>query len=172
MNGLVLGNVIGLIGSGVMILTGLVKTKRQILIWQNVQFALMTVSNLILGAATGAVSNLLSIIRNFVCLKTEFTLPLKLLFLTVQGGLTVMLNRAGAVGWIPFIAVVLYNFVLSSKSEVRIKLVIVVCQAMWAFYDLYFRNYTTCAFDVFTMISNLAGIWMIRREAGKAGRAE
>lgn len=164
MNNLLLGNIIGLLGSLFMIAIGFIKKKRNILIAQTVQFVLMAASNLLLGAVTGTISNGVSIVRNIVCCSTAFTLPLKILFLSVQGILSIVFNQSGWIGWLPFVAVLIYTWFLDTKSEITLKRSIIVCQILWTVFDLYFKNYTTCAFDVFTMVSNFIGILMIRRD--------
>ena len=168
MNAVLWGNIAAFLGSGAMAAAGFVKSRRATLLWQNAQFALLAVSNLLLGAATGAVSDGLSIARNTVCLKVPFTRPLQLTFLLAQAGMTVWLNRAGLIGWIPFLAAAVYTVSLGGQDELRLKKGLAVYLALWAVYNLCFRNYTGFAADLFSIGSCAAGIRRIRKSRENA----
>ena len=53
MNIIVIGNIVAFIGAILMVLVGFIKTKRNILIAQNIQFLIMGLGNLILGGVSG-----------------------------------------------------------------------------------------------------------------------
>lgn len=163
MDRVLLGNIVSFVGSVIMILTGLLKNKKQLLTVQVVMFAFFSAGNLILGAVTGAITNGISIVRNLVTLCTEFTLPLKAGFAAIQIVLCAIFNRDGLIGWLPVVAVCLYTWSLSSRSIRTIKLVIIVTQMIWLAYDLSYRNYSASLFDAFTALSNVVGIRMLVR---------
>ena len=73
---LFIGNAICLVGACLMVLTGLIKKKEHVLLTQCAQFGIMGVGNLVLGGVSGLISNLVSILRNVICLKFKFTIPL------------------------------------------------------------------------------------------------
>ena len=79
----IIANVISLIGSLMMVGTGLIKRKRNVLIVQSAQFVVMGVSNLMLGGITGCITNALSLIRNFVTMRSRLTMPVKLVFIAI-----------------------------------------------------------------------------------------
>ena len=81
MNPILLGNLISFAGAFLMVVIGLIKRKEKVLAVQCVQFSLMGIGNLVLGGVTGALSNLISLIRNLVCYRTGVTVPLKLIFI-------------------------------------------------------------------------------------------
>ena len=80
MNLILIGNIVALAGAAVMVASGFIKNRKNVLIAQCGQFAIMGVSNLILGGVTGMISNVVSILRNIICLKREFTIPLKIFY--------------------------------------------------------------------------------------------
>ena len=170
MNIVIIGNIVSFIGSLIMISVGLMKTKRQILIMQNLQFAVMTASNLILGGVTGALSNVVGIVRNIVSSRVCFSTRWKLLFIAIQGILTIVVNKAGLLGWFPFIAAAAFTWFLDTRNERVLKGAIIFGELLWIVYDLSNRNYAGLVFDVITVFSNIAGIILITRDVRLADR--
>ena len=162
MNLVILGNIVMLAGSSLMVTVGFLKSKRQILTVQCVQCIIQGAANLLLGAASGAVAGVLSVARNLICLKREFTLGYKLVFIAIQAALTLLFNAMGFVGWMPFFATAIFIWMLDTKDERKLKLSIIVGQIMWTLFDWQAMNFVGVAFDVFTIISNAAGIYMLR----------
>lgn len=163
----VIGNVVSLIGALFMIAIGFLKRKRHILVAQCFQFGIMGAGQWILGGITGVISNLVSIIRNLVCVWLPFRLPLKLVFMVIQVLMTLAVKPVGVVAWFPTVAACLYTWFLDTKKETLLKIVIIVCQLLWIAYDASIQNYSALIFDVFTVFSNLAGIFMIQKSAKK-----
>ncbi len=63
---LIIGNVIGLIGSIVMVIGGNIKNKNKALTTQTIQLIILGISNVILGSISGLIINLISVIRNIL----------------------------------------------------------------------------------------------------------
>lgn len=70
---IVIANVIDFIAPMVQNYSGTVKDKGKLLLWQILQLGMQTVSMVLLGAIPGAISNVLSCIRNYLCYKNIFT---------------------------------------------------------------------------------------------------
>lgn len=165
MNLTLLGNMVSLIGAFVMIAIGFVKKKNQILWLQCVQFGIMGFGNLLLGGITGVISNGVCIVRNLLSLKVPFTMPWKLLFIGIQGVLSLQFNQAGLVGWLPFAAACVFTFCLDTRNETVLKVVIIVGQAFWGIYDASMSNYTAMVFDILAILTN--GISIYSMKTGK-----
>lgn len=162
-NRIVLGNIVAFIGAIIMVLIGLIKTKKRILLAQSIQFAVMGIGNLILGGVSGFVSNIVSIFRNLVCCYRPLTVPLKLLFIAILAGLALFTNNLGIIGLCPVISAVLFTWFLDS-DEITLKIIIIITSVLWIIFDFTIRNYVTMAMDVFTIISNTIGIFLIRKK--------
>lgn len=163
MRAILWGNLISLVGAVIMVLVGLIKKKRNILLAQAVQNTALAVGNLFLGALTGALNGFVTVVRNLICLKWEFTLYWKLAFTAIQAVLSLAFNNAGFYGWLPFAATCAFTWCLDTKREEIMKLVIIFGAALWAVYDFHFLNFTTLAFDLFTIASNAVGIYMLKK---------
>ncbi len=163
MNTVLLGNIVALIGAALMVSTGFLKTKKQILAAQCFQYGVLSASNAILGAFTGITANVIGIARNLFCMKREFTVPWKLAFIAAQLALLFAFNADGWLGLLPAAATCVYTWFLDLKDERKLKLVIILTVLCWAVYDFLFRNYVTFAFDLGTVVSNLIGIITLRK---------
>lgn len=168
MNYILVGNIITLIGSFIMLGVGFLKKRKQILSVQIVQFSVMCLGNFVLRGYSGSLSNIITITRNAVSLKRPFTLPFKLGFTAAHVLLTVCINRAGLLGWCPVVATFVLTYFLDAKDERLLKAAIIVGQIFWAIYDLAIHSYTTFAFDLFTIASNLIGIIAVQRDLNRA----
>jgi len=164
MNTVLLGNIIATIGAIIMVCIGLIRSKRNILLAQSLQFLIMGIGNLVLGGFSGFLSNMLGITRNLVCLRWNLNTPLKVLFIALQTALTLLINHEGWTAFLPVIAATAFTLVLDTENVLLVKSVIIVGQICWTIYDLSIRNYASAAFDIFTIVSNLAGIIMICRK--------
>ena len=68
---IIIGNIVALIASIIMVYSGYLKQKKQILYAQTIQIGLSVLSNIILGGITGAIINAISCIRNILCYKEK-----------------------------------------------------------------------------------------------------
>ena len=162
MNFVILGNIVMFVGSSLMVTVGFLKSKRQILTVQCLQCVIQSAAHILLGAASGAIAGVLAVARNLICLKREFTLRFKLVFIAIQAVLTQLFNSMGVVGWMPFFATAIFIWMLDTKDERKLKISIIIGQIMWALFDWQALNFVGFAFDVFSIFSNAVGIYMLR----------
>ena len=178
MNSVLIGNVVSLAGALFMIGVGFIRSRKKILAAQCFQFAIMGAGNLILGGTTGFIANLVSILRNLYCFRKPFTALPKVVFLLIQLSLSIgtMQWQTGpgaagvfrfVIGWFPVLAALLYTWFLDVESASALKVVIIITQAMWLFYDFSLSNYAASVFDILTILSNLYGIYLLTH-AGKS----
>ena len=132
MNTIIIGNAVAFAGAVLMVGIGLIRTRRSILLTQCAMFGLMGTANIILGGMTGAVSSLVSILRNVLCLRGPLSVPVKLFVIAIQILLSVKVNSLGWIGWLPIISACFYT------------------------------NYVAFIFDILTILSNLYGIFSLK----------
>ena len=164
MNTLLIGNAISMIGCLIMVAVGFLKKKSHILIAQSIQCCFMGFGNLILGGVSGFVANIVTIARNLVFMKHPVTTRLKVLFIAVQLLLSLGSMSLNVITWLPLLSAALFTWYLDTDNAAKLKIVILCTQVMWLIYDLYYRNYVASAFDVMTMVSNIIGFFLVRRE--------
>ena len=158
-----IGNAVSMVGCLIMVGIGFLKKKSHILMAQSVQCAFMGFGNLILGGVSGFIANVVSILRNLLFAKLNVTTPLKVFFILLQVVLSLNSLGDGLICWLPILAAAVFTWFLDTKSEAKLKVVILCTQVMWLIYDIYYHNYVATTFDVLTMGSNLIGFFMVRK---------
>ena len=169
---LLLGNILGLIGSAVMVFLGFIKKPRTFVLVQSVQAAIMTAANFVLGGISGVVINVLSLIRNLICYKWKLSVPLKLVFIALQILIPAFMGGGGLVFWLPVLAGCSLTWFLDTENALLLKIVVEIGQVLWGVYDLSISNYTTFVFDVIAVISNAYSLFVITRNKTKGEKEE
>lgn len=173
---LIIGNVLTFIGSILMMLLGLVKKKKMFLITQMGMNGFFTAGFICLGGVSGAVVNFVTMVRNVVCLKWDFNKPLKVIFIGLQAGLTLLFWLLGGpiefgwmtvIFWLPVIANCVFTWFMDSPNMIFIKALCIGAQILWGIYDFTMKNYATVPFDIATIITNIVGIILLLRDRKK-----
>lgn len=163
MNVLIIGNIISLIGCTLMVAGGFIKEKQRILTVQCFQFGFQGIANLILGAYAGFISGAVSIVRNLVVSKRELNATLKFLFVAIQVVISIGTSGFVPTEMLPIIAAVMMTLFIDTKDEAIFKLAVIASCSCWLIYDALYLNIVGLTFDVFTIVSNIAGIIMIKK---------
>lgn len=162
MNYILIGNVIALVASLLMVYSGFLKKKKNILYVQTVQIGLSVVSNIVLGGITGAIINALSCIRNILCYKDKLDIKAKIIITILAVILSFAFNNLGMIGLFPLISTVLYIWLMNTKDVIKFKLLIIITMVIWFVYDLYIKSYTSAIFDFANIIANIIAIAQIK----------
>lgn len=157
----IIGNIFGLVGALLMVALGFTHKRSIILVGQVLQFLIMGVGNLVLGGISGFISNIVGIVRNLFFLKYDMTNGWKLFFVVIQVVISAFFMYRMGFRWIellPILATVSYTWLLDTKKESHLKMVLSGCQVMWLIYDIAILNYTAAVFDILTLCSNFVGM--------------
>lgn len=161
----VIANIIDFLASMVQIYSGTVKEKGKILVLQILQLGMQTVSMILLGAIPGAISNVLSCIRNYLCYKNIFTWPIKIALIVISLVLTVPFNNQGLLGYLPFVVCTIYVLLMDIKDPIKFKLLVTLTFVPWVFYFFIIKSYTGAFFAATTVVtSTWTLIQMVRAE--------
>lgn len=159
-----IANIIDLLAALIQIGTGAVKKKSKILIMQIVQLIMQGIAMLLLGGVTGAVSNVLSCVRNYICYKEKLNLPWKLFFIAASVVMTIVLNDQGILGMIPAAVCIVYIIFMDVKDPIKFKMLVMGTFIPWLFYHFILGSYTGAASDAATIIANIVTIVKMKRE--------
>jgi len=157
-------NIIDFAASMVQIYSGVVKEKKKILFWQTLQLGMQTFSMTLLGAFTGAISNVLSVVRNLLGYYDRINWPVKLLLIGVQLVLTLRFGDATLVTWLPFLVCTVYILFMDTKDPIRFKILVTVTFVPWVFYYLVYHSYTGAFFAAMTVVTNLVSLSQMLRQ--------
>lgn len=159
----ILANMIDLLASLVQVASGRIKDREKILLFQILQLGMQTVSMFLLGAIPGAISNILSCIRNYLCYREIFTWPVKILLIVLSGILTIAFNNQGLLGYLPFVVCTVYVLLMEMKDPIHFKLLVTLTFIPWIFYYLVIRSYTGAFFAFATVLTNFWTLYQMKK---------
>lgn len=150
----IIANIIDLIAAGIQVASGSIRQKAKILVVQIVQLLLQGVSMLLLGGITGAVSNVLSCWRNYLCYKEKLNRVWKAILIAASAVMTVLFNEQGIWGLIPVTVCTVYILFMDVKNPVQFKLLVTLTFLPWMVYHFVLRSYVGAIFDGAAVITN------------------
>lgn len=165
---IIIANIIDFVAAIVQVGSGAIKKKSRILIVQTVQLLMQAVSMLLLGGVTGAVSNVLSCFRNFLCYKDKLSVVWKVILIIASIGFTIALNDQGLLGIIPAAVCTIYIIFMDIKDPVKFKLLVTLSFVPWAVYHFILKSYTGAIFDVATVVTNAVTLFKMVKDNKEA----
>lgn len=162
----IIANIIDFVAALLQVGSGSIKQKPKILIVQIVQLLLQGVSLLLLGGITGAISNLLSCYRNYLCYKEKLTTFWKGALIAASLVMTILFNDQGLLGIIPAAVCTVYIIFMDLKDPIKFKLLVMLSFVPWVFYHFILRSYVGAIFDVATIITNGITLYFMIKEKG------
>lgn len=161
---LICGNIVALIASILMLISGIVKNRKKIIYIQTLQILTFALSDLILGGYTGTVINLISLVRNYWCYKDKLNNTKKAILIILSITFSLIFNNLGSLGLLPLISTVVYTCFMDVKNTIKLKLLIIFTMILWLIYDSFIKSYTSAIFDFFSIIANVVTIYQLYRK--------
>ena len=165
---IIIANIIDFLAAVVQVGSGAIKQKTKILIVQIVQLLMQAVSMLLLGGVTGAVSNVLSCFRNYLCYKEKLNTAWKVILIAASIAFTIALNDQGFLGIIPAAVCTIYIIFMDIKDPVKFKLLVTLSFIPWMFYHFILKSYTGAIFDAATVVTNAVTLIKMVKENKEA----
>ena len=150
----IIANIIDFVAALIQVGSGSIRKKSKILAVQTVQLLMQAVSMLLLGGVTGAVSNVLSCYRNYLCYQDKLTNFWKGVLITASIAMTVLLNEQGLLGIIPAVVCTVYILLMDLKDPVKFKLLVTLSFVPWLIYHFVLKSYVGAFFDAATVVTN------------------
>ena len=150
----IIANIIDFVAAMIQVGSGAIKKKTKILVVQIIQLLMQAVSMLLLGGVTGAVSNVLSCFRNYLCYKEKLNLVWKIVLIVASIAMTIALNKQGLLGIIPAAVCTIYIIFMDINDPIKFKLLVTLSFVPWMFYHFILKSYTGAIFDAATVVTN------------------
>ena len=161
MNILIIGNIIALIGSSLSIILGIIKNREKIIYVQTIQFFIFTIANFVLGGISGAIANLIGLVRNLLCYKEKLTKVAMLLIVIISSILILGFNNLGFIGLLPLFNTIIYTVFINEKHPLKFKILFLITVILWFIYDLTIKSYTSAIFDTFAIITSIITVYQL-----------
>ena len=162
-----IANIIDFLASILMVASGSIKKKAKILAVQIIQLLMQSVSMLLLGGITGAVNNVLSCLRNYICYKEKMNAVWKAVLIVASIALTLLLNDQGLLGLIPVVVCTVYILLMDIKDPIAFKLLVTLTFVPWVFYHFFIGAYVAAIFDTLSVITNAITLFVMIQEKKK-----
>lgn len=165
----IIANVIDFLAALLQVGSGSIQKKSKILLVQILQLLMQGVSILLLGGITGAVSNVLSCYRNYLCYKEKLNTAWKIVLIAASAVMTALLNTQGFLGVLPALICAVYIIFMDVKDPIKFKLLVTLTFIPWVFYHFILQAYVAAIFDVATIITNaITLVVMLRNQRNDA----
>ena len=119
---------------------------------------------LLLGGVTGAVSNVLSCYRNYLCYKEKLTPLWKAILIAASIALTLLLNDQGLLGILPAAVCTVYILLMDLRDPIHFKLLVTLSFVPWLVYHFILGSYVGAIFDALTILSNAVTLIAMGKE--------
>lgn len=165
---IITANIIDFLAALLQVGSGSIKKKDKILAVQIIQLLMQGVSMLLLGGITGAISNVLSCVRNYLCYKERLSKLWKGILIAASAAMTVAFNNQGWLGVIPFVVCTVYILLMDMKDPLGFKILVTLSFAPWLVYHFVLKAYVATVFDAATIITSSVTLIMMHREKRRA----
>ena len=159
-----IANIIDFLASMLQVASGSIKKKARILVVQIIQLLMQATSMLLVGGITGAVNNVLSCFRNYLCYKEKLNWAWKALLIAASVALTLLLNDQGLLGILPVAICTVYILLMDLKDPIAFKLLVTLTFVPWVFYHFFLGLYVAAVFDVLSVITNAVTLGIMIKE--------
>ena len=165
---IVAGNIIMFIASIIMVTLGLAKTKKQIMIWQSIQIALMAIATICFGSIPGVIANGIGIARNLLSYNNKLNRVAQIILCVIATLSTVIFNNIGWLGLFPLAATIIYTLCINTQKLKLLKGIIGFTCILWTIHDFAMQSYVAVVFNILTIITCIIGM---SRDTGKPSKA-
>ncbi len=186
---LLIANILSLMGNTLFTSSALLKSKKKILVFQNSNYILSTIAEILQKAYSATVQEMTAFFRNIVLLfvkedKKKTKLVVSLIFLVIAVVVGVLLNIYLSdniwYGYLPICATIVYSsFVIYTfvktlderVAEILIKIGLIFNSIFWLTYGFFIMLYPVIIFNCLTLVLSIITI-VIRAKELKRERME
>ena len=160
---IIIANVIDFVAALIQVGSGSIKKKSNILVVQIIQLLMQGVSMLLTGGITGAISNVLSCYRNYLCYKEKLNRVWKGILIAASVAMTLLFNNQGWLGIIPVAVCTVYILLLDVKDPIKFKLLVTLSFVPWIIYHFALKLYVAAIFDAVSVVTSAVTLCLMMR---------
>lgn len=138
----IIANILGVICSVCAAAGIFQKQKKRMMFFLSLNCGISVIANLLLGGYSGAVTQLVNLVRNLLTMAGKMTRRLSVAIMIVMFLAGLWMNRQGALGLLPLIASAEYTLSLSSENMFVLESAILVNMLLWSIYSFLTWNIT------------------------------
>lgn len=160
------GNLLSLVAAGFMVGSCVVRSKRTVFLCQSLECLILALASvLFFNSFAGAVTLLISTVRNFIVAMDRFSKRSVWLFVALTVLIGLPLNNRGWIGLLPILATVEYTFCsYLIKSVLGTRCSILVNTGIWVIYSFLILDFSTGLTDLVVLTIDIAAIFRLYNE--------
>ena len=154
---IILGNFFSLLAMVSDSISSTQKTAKRVLMVQNISQLFYCACTLVLKGYSGAVQNVVSVIRNLIAINDVKCKWLEWFLILLGVVLGICFNNLGLVGYLPIIANLLYTVAVFrfNNNERALKSCFAICVFLFSIFNLTILNFVGCISNLVIMITTL-----------------
>lgn len=164
---IIIGNIISLIATIIMAISGLIKDSKKFVIFQTTQILISVVANLFLLSPSGAISNLAGATRNILWYNKKLNKISKIILICITTLIIIVTNTNGLIGYLPIITTAAYTILMDKTNDKTLKILTIASMILWAIFDFSILNFVAGTFDVITIITCLISLKNFKKAIDK-----
>ena len=137
------------------------KTPKSVLMVQNLSQLFYTIGAIALKGYSGAVQNVVSILRNFAAIRKVESKVVEWTLVAMGVVLGIVFNNMGLVGYLPVIANLQYTLAVfrCGENERVLKISFMIAVGMFAVFNLFIMNYTGAVLNFTVMVTTAIALF-------------
>lgn len=156
---IIIGNILGLLCNIFCAISAFGSTRKKIMFMQCLDCTCGALSSVVLRGYTGALTQAVNLVRNFIVYKGKMTNAVKVVTIAAIIILGLWANNLGAIGLLPILASVEYTlFIMFTDDVNKIRLAIILNNILWIGYELAIMNYASIVMETGIIISSIVSI--------------
>ncbi len=160
---IIIANIIDFIAALIQVGSGAIKKKSKLLAVQTLQLLMQGISMLLVGGITGAISNVLSCYRNYLCYKEKLSRVWKGILIAASVAMTVLFNTQGWLDVIPVVVCTVYILLMDVKDPIKFKLLVTLSFVPWIIYHFALQLYVAAIFDAVSVITSAVTLFVMMK---------
>ena len=143
------------------------KTAKGVLLMQSLSQLIYCIGTILLKGYSGAVQNVVSILRNFVAIRKISSLLIEWILVALGVALGLLFNNLGLIGYLPVVANLQYTLAVFKfkENERALKISFAICIGLFAIFNCAIFNFVGVASNLVVLATTL--VMLFKQQTGK-----
>ena len=149
------------------------KNPKRVFIYQFIENLVLSLSSLVFGSYSAAVSTLLSTAKSFVIVKGRYTKKIMIFFVVAIAVLGILTNTKGLIGLLPVIATVQFTYCNYRFTDIKgIKWTFIVNLLIWDVYAFWIKDFSSGIAWAITLVVTVVSLMTIKAKEAAQGQTQ
>ena len=167
------GNIISFVAAVLLGLSCWCKNPKRVFVYQFVENLFLSLSSVVFGSYSAAVSTLLSTAKSLVIVKGRYTKKTMIFFAVTIAVLGVLTNTKGLIGLLPVIATVQFTYCNYKLTDIKgIKWTFIINLLIWDVYAFWIKDFSSGIAWAITLIVTVVSLLTINAKEAAEGQAQ